>query len=96
MPTPPPGPFDYSPSSADLVPARPLIQRLRALNDVIENAEFYITAMRRLIGQAPAAALLRTKVPPAFRSRSVSKPDQGTLYGRYDEAACLQARLNSS
>lgn len=40
MPLAPPGPFDYPPRDTDLLPARPLVQRLRALHDVWDNPAF--------------------------------------------------------
>jgi len=61
MPLAPPGPFDYPPSDTDLLPARPLVQRLRALRDVWDNPAFYITAMRLRLSRK--AAPIRTGLP---------------------------------
>ena len=96
MPLPPPGPFDYPPRDTDLLPARPLIQRLRALHDVWDNPAYYITAMRRRIGRANAAPVIRHQLPPAFRARNLSKAERETAKGVHAEAAGLVPQFNSS
>jgi len=96
MPLPPPGPFDYPPRDTDLLPARALVQRLRALNDVWDNPAFYIDAMRRRLGRTEAPAPVRTKLPPAFRARNLSKAERETARGVHTEAARLVPQLNSS
>jgi len=96
LPLPPPAPFAYPPQQTDLLPAQPLIQRLRALNDVFENPLFYITAMRRRLGQPQAQPPVRADTPPAFRSRAHSTLERETLSGLQAEIAALVPHLNSS
>tara|TARA_R110002020_G_scaffold316899_2_gene532465 strand:+ start:272568 stop:273263 length:696 start_codon:yes stop_codon:yes gene_type:complete len=96
LPLPPPVPFAYPPQQTDLVPAQPLIQRLRALNGVFENPLFYITAMRRRVGQTQAPAPVRLAMPPAFRSRALSVLERETLTGVQAEVAAVLPHLNSS
>jgi hypothetical protein len=93
---PPPVPFAYPPQQTDFVPSQPLIQRLRALNDVFENPLFYITAMRRRLGQPQAPAPVRAEMPPAFRSRAVSVLERETLTGVQAEVAAVLPHINSS
>jgi hypothetical protein len=85
-----------APKQTDLLPAQPLIQRLRALNDVFENPLFYITAMRRRLGQPQAQPPVRADTPPAFRSRAHSTLERETLSGLQAEIAALVPHLNSS
>tara|TARA_R110000787_G_scaffold20065_7_gene59687 strand:+ start:13769 stop:14464 length:696 start_codon:yes stop_codon:yes gene_type:complete len=96
LPLPPPAPFAYPPQPTDLLPSQPLIQRLRALNDVFDNPLFYITAMRRRLGQPQAPAPVRADTPPAFRSRARSTLERETLSGLQAEIAALVPHLNSS
>ncbi|MEH6809753.1 MAG: hypothetical protein V7651_12915 [Hyphomonas oceanitis] len=96
LPLPPPAPFAYPPQPTDILPAKPLIQRLRALNDVFENPLFYITAMRRRLGQPQAPAPVRADTPPAFRSRARSTLERENLSGLQAEIAALVPHLNSS
>ena len=94
MPLPPPGPFDYPPRDTDLLPARALVQRLRALNDVWDNPAFYIDAMRRRLSHKPAP--IRTTLPQGFKSRSLTKHGRDTVCQLHKEAAHLVPQLNSS
>ena len=94
MPLPPPGPFDYPPCDTDLLPARALVQRLRALNDVWDNPAFYITAMRRRLSRK--AAPIRTGLPHGFKSRSLTKRGRETARQLHKEAARLLPQLDSS
>ena len=94
MPLPPPGPFDYPPRDTDLLPARSLVQRLRALNDVWDNPAFYITAMRRRLSRK--AAPIRTGLPQGFKSRSLTKRGRETAHQLHKEAVRLVPQLDSS
>jgi hypothetical protein len=94
MPLPPPGPFDYPPRDTDLLPARPLVQRLRALNDVWDNPAYYITAMRRRLSRK--AAPIRTGLPPGFKSRSLTKHGRETARQLHMEAIRLVPQLDTS
>lgn len=96
LPLPPPTPFAYPPQSTDLLPSRALIQRLRALDHVFENPLFYITAMRRRLGQPKAMAPVRAEMPPAFRARTLSVLERETLTGVQAEVAAVLPHLNSS
>tara|TARA_R110001606_G_scaffold91323_4_gene203818 strand:+ start:848 stop:1543 length:696 start_codon:yes stop_codon:yes gene_type:complete len=96
LPLPPPAPFAYPPQPTDLLPAKPLIQRLRALNDVFENPLVYITAMRRRLGRPQTPPPVRADMPAAFRSGARSKLERENLSGLQAEIAAVLAHLNSS
>ena len=95
MPLPPPGPFDYPPRKTDLLPARALVQRLRALMHVFDNPDAYITAMQRRLSEPTPPVRLR--LPPGLlNSRLLSKPERETARQIHAEAAALVPHLNSS
>ncbi|KCZ92940.1 hypothetical protein [Hyphomonas johnsonii] len=70
QPLPPPEPGECPPRPADLVPVRPLVQRLRALCAAFQDPAPLIARMaRRLARTGASTPVLRTRLAPVVTSR---------------------------
>ncbi|MFT5932623.1 MAG: hypothetical protein ACI93G_001714 [Hyphomonas sp.] len=94
MPLPPPGLFDYPLRDSDLLPARPLIQRLHTLRDVWDNPAYYITAMRRRL--SCKVSPIRNGLRQGFKLRSLTKRGRDTARQFRKEAVRLVPQLDTS